>query len=692
MEKKISLDGKWKYKPLAWAKLKEDGKIHYSYRDVPRKGIMSLPLNWHLAGLEKFTGKVVFEKEINIKKLDVNKLYFIVFKGADYFTEVFINNKFAGKHEGYFQAFEFDITKFIKNGKNNIKIYVISPMEEPGAVWPARKWLIKGVFNQWDCRPGGWSKKLGQKFNTGGIWNNCYLESRNQTNISDFKVYSVLKNANKTAKIIFNIGINSIENKNCILKIKLDNRIFNFNINAKKGQNKIIRTIPVDNPKLWWTWDHGNSYLYNCSISLLNENKIFSNKKLKIGIRTIAVNPKTGIWILNGRRIFIRGTNIMPEQMLSQYSDERIRKDVLLAKKANINAFRVHAHVNRDEFYSECDKAGILVWQDFPLQWGYSLKKNFIEKAKKQVKDMINLLYNHPSIALWCCHNEADKDNTEKLDPELARAGREAEKVRLVHQTSAFEEHAYYGWYTGHYRQASMLPDYPMLTEFGAQGLPSAREFKNIAGNKWPPDWKKLAYHNFQFNETFCIAKVPAGNSLKEFIENSQNYQALVLKSAIEACRQKKYNKTGCMFQFSFVDCWDAVTWSLLSYKRIPKKAYYDVKNSYKPVLAGMNLGQDVWRKKRYEADHFWYFPLDLWVVNDTFHNLNNYDLEVKLGGRKIFSRNISIKADSSLKLPSQAFYIFPDKLKTGQQKIIVNLKNKNKLISSNSYDIKIIP
>ena len=73
---------------------------------------------------------------------------------------------------------------------------------------------------------------------------------------------------------------------------------------------------------------------------------------------------------------------------------------------ANLNLLHVHAHVLPPEFHKVCDRAGMLVWQDFPLQWGYSDELEFRADAVRQMRAMITGLYNHPSIIAWCCHNE----------------------------------------------------------------------------------------------------------------------------------------------------------------------------------------------------------------------------------------------------------------------------------------------
>ena len=94
----------------------------------------------------------------------------------------------------------------------------------------------------------------------------------------------------------------------------------------------------------------------------------------------------------------MRGTNIIPEQLLSKLTNSKIKKLVAWIKEANINIVRIHAHVNRQELYSELDKAGILVWQDFALQWTYDTSPEFKANAVSQIKDMVNQFYNHPSM------------------------------------------------------------------------------------------------------------------------------------------------------------------------------------------------------------------------------------------------------------------------------------------------------
>ena len=75
-----------------------------------------------------------------------------------------------------------------------------------------------------------------------------------------------------------------------------------------------------------------------------------------------------------------------------------------LAIDAGLDLLRVHAHVARPELYDAADEAGLLLWQDMPLQWGYA--RSVRKQAVRQARKAVDLLGHHPSIALWCGHNE----------------------------------------------------------------------------------------------------------------------------------------------------------------------------------------------------------------------------------------------------------------------------------------------
>ncbi|SPW32475.1 Glycosyl hydrolases family 2, sugar binding domain [Edwardsiella tarda] len=93
----------------------------------------------------------------------------LIFNGVDYRADVWLNRRYLGAHQGYFQRFALDGSEALQR-HNRLLVRVDSPFEAPGTVWPLHKRLIKGVLNQHDTRPGGAWSPQGQDANSGGIW------------------------------------------------------------------------------------------------------------------------------------------------------------------------------------------------------------------------------------------------------------------------------------------------------------------------------------------------------------------------------------------------------------------------------------------------------------------------------------------------------------------------------------------
>jgi beta-mannosidase len=203
---------------------------------------------------------------------------------------------------------------------------------------------------------------------------------------------------------------------------------------------------------------------------------------------------------------------------------------------------------------------------------------------------MVRQFYNHPSICVWCCHNEPSV-NREELDPVLAKAVAEEDAARFVDTASDFRYHPYPGWYWFD----SVLKDAfgaigeptQLVSEFGAQALPDVAVLKKMfkPSELWPPDWKAWALRDFQFHQTFNVARVPMGKSLAEFVKNSQAYQARLVKDYVESLRIRKYHPVNAMFHFMFADCWPSITWSVLDYERNPKAGYFALQTACQPLL-----------------------------------------------------------------------------------------------------------
>jgi beta-mannosidase len=321
-----------------------------------------------------------------------------------------------------------------------------------------------------------------------------------------------------------------------------------------------------------------------------------------------------------------------------------------------MNMLRVHAHVDHPAFYEAADLAGILLWQDFPLQWLYH--REVLPEAQRQAFWMIELLGNHPAVAIWCMHNEAlytadtaDERiitllriyfsvfvwnwNRDVLDTKLAQVAETADGIRPVVRSSGeyavplirpgTDTHFYFGWYLKVYGMLrswdAVIRRFPrnirFVTEFGAQSFPNLEScVKFMDADIAKIDWQHLAErHHFQPDMLGHWLDWRAAQSLEELIRITQDYQITINRYYIDRLRYHKYRPTGGMLPFMFNDSNPAIQWSIVDYWRVPKRSYDAMRLALSPQYVFALLDRD-----QYPAGQ----PVELpiYIVNDAQQNL----------------------------------------------------------------------
>ena len=355
---------------------------------------------------------------------------------------------------------------------------------------------------------------------------------------------------------------------------------------------------------------------------------VSDERRLRTGLRSVRLRR----WIasVNGERLFLKGTNLAPTRMtLGEATADELRRDVDLAADAGLDLVRVHAHVTRDEVYDRADERGLLVWQDMPLQWSYA--RSIRKQATRQARALVDLLGHHPSIAVWCGHNEpmsnvgADQTdwnrrktlafaarmtaeqqlptwNKSVLDAAIKRALQKADGSRPVvphsgvtphlPQLDGTDQHLYFGWYMGDERD---LPGFArrvprmvrFVSEFGAQAVPSGDAAAFARPERWPDlDWDELELRHALQKPVFDRHVPPDGYAtFAGWRDATQRYQAQVIRRMIEELRRLKYRPTGGFAQFLFADAQPGVTWSVLDHERRPKLGHEALVAACRPVI-----------------------------------------------------------------------------------------------------------
>jgi beta-mannosidase len=170
------------------------------------------------------------------------------------------------------------------------------------------------------------------------------------------------------------------------------------------GENRVTWRVVVENPDLWWPHALGDQPMYDLGIEVTPLDGAVSDAcTVTTGLRQIRM--KRWIATINGERLFLKGANQGPTRMaLGEATPADLETDVGVAKQAGLDLLRVHAHISRPELYEAADRLGMLIWQDMPLQWGYA--RGTRSQAVRQAREAVDLLGHHPSVAIWCGHNE----------------------------------------------------------------------------------------------------------------------------------------------------------------------------------------------------------------------------------------------------------------------------------------------
>ncbi|MEM2874698.1 MAG: glycoside hydrolase family 2 TIM barrel-domain containing protein [Candidatus Hadarchaeales archaeon] len=688
-----SLNGRWKFRTDGSGR----GVEGYSSPDWDDSqwGAMRIPTNWHLGGLWDYHGRVWFRRKFNMRG-NLPGYATLRFNGVDYACRAWLNGKYLGSHEGYFAPFEFNVTNMIRD-ENTLAVEVDSPWEKEED-WPNSKRIIKGVYGHHDCRPGGMSRE-GQRWNTGGIWNSVELVLTGQVKIDSVRIHQKIDAGLARLRprvVLRNLGSRPTS---CEVVLRVGGENFRWGprtarkvIKLGPGEAEVGFTMPIPRPRLWWQWDQGTQNLYFFEVEVREGGRTSDRVRGRFGIRRLKVDRGWN-WFMNGRRFFPRGTNVIHSQWLSEMNRKKYERDLRLVRECNVNFIRVHAHVEREELYQVADEMGILVWQDFPLQWSYD--DSVASRALPMMREMIHTFFNHPSIVVWCCHNEPQEFNLRELDLALYGLARKLDDTRYVHLASEFREHPYPGWYHGDYHMYVGIPGCPCPTEFGAQALMNLESMRKTfePGDLWPPNWSKWAFHNFQYEETFRVARVRMGKSLEEFIRNSQEYQSKLLKFAVENYRRRKYTGVTGIFQFMFVDPWPAITWSVVDYYRRPKKGYFTLKKVYSPIYI-------ILTPPREEFSRGAGFFGDFTVVNDLPKEFRGarYRWYVKSpSGKMLFERRgrIDIPADGVVTvypfLPMETVKI-PEDAEVGEWKVFGAIEHGGRIIARNEDAFVVVP
>ena len=621
------------------------------------------------------------------------------FKGLDTYATVFLNGKLILEANNMFRTWKIPVKSNLIQGENNIEIKFKSAVLKGKSAAQKLTYSLPGdekVFTRKAQYQYGWD--WGPRLITAGIWKDVNLNFWSNVSIENVS-YNQLELNDEKAILEFITKIKA--DRVSTIKLKINEIIKTFNL--KKGLNKIRMNYEIKNPKRWWTNGLGEANLYPFEISLIDHKKTVSSKKLNIGIRTIELiqeKDKIGTsfyFKLNGIPVFMKGANYIPDDsFMPRVSDSIYKARIKTAVDSNMNMLRIWGGgvYADDAFYDECDKNGILVWQDFMFACAmYPGDKDFLENVKHEIIDNVTRIQNHPSLAIWCGNNENDEGwknwgwqkqyNYSKDDS--TKVWNDYEKLfhqllpKTLDSLSSKNKPIYWpsspsiGWgkkesmtqgdshYWGIWWGKEPFEIYKkkvgrFMSEYGFQGMPNLETLKKVVSQN-DLNLTSEAIKNHQKHPTgyetineYMVRDYIIPKDFENYTFVSQLLQADGMKTAIEAHRRAKPNCMGTLY-WQFNDCWPVTSWSSIDYYGHWKAFQYQVKRSYENVLHSVNEEGDFYK---------------IYIVNDNLENFTDeltWEL-VSFDGTSLwsFSKEVNVEQNSSLvvlEIPKKEFEKF---------------------------------
>ena len=521
-----------------------------------------------------------YRTTFNVPKDFKGKKVWIKFDGINYLADIWLNGQKLGNIKGMFLQKTFDITDMVKLNDKNCLAVSVEPVEFPGTMQSRNKenTAVNENKNGGDGQIGknitmlmtaGWDFTFhdGIRDRNTGIWRDVTVFATGAVTLQHPFVKSSLpipqvSPARETISV--EVTNNSTQTKAVELIAEVENTAIGIHkkLNLQAGEKHKLELTPeeysqlnIDNPKLWWPINKGEQHLYTVNITAKADGQVSDVVSKRFGIRDIRSDRNTPdqsrIFYVNGKRLFIRGSNWIPEAML-RTSPERTYAQLRYTKQAGINMLRLWGGgiSESDYFFDLCDEMGFLVWHEF---WMTGDTNPPADSALyfSNVRSTIKRIRNHPSLAYYVSSNEQDnildiKPILDKLDG--TRGYQFQSECCGVHDGSPYKYENPMQYYDNSASNRGSRID-GFCPEYGTACLPVIESLRRMmpAKDLWPINtttWNYLdgnGFHNMTTKYQTAVEQYGTPNTIDDYAEKGQLVGAVAYRSLWENWNYNKY-------------------------------------------------------------------------------------------------------------------------------------------------------
>jgi beta-mannosidase len=593
---------------------------------------------------------------------------FLNFEGLDCLGVVYLNDQPVGVTDNMLIAHQFDVTALLRaGGDNQLAVRIDSAVRAGRAHAPAVGELASGV--NWESlairkAPHMYGWDIMPRLVSAGLWRDVTLGVVDATRFRDTYWATLAADPDRrTAALLvdwdFTTDQLDLDAWRVGVTLRRQGRARHQSEYAVLGTHGRVK-LELTDVDCWFPRGAGEAALYEAAIELrAGDGTVLDRREAAVGLRTVELRrtdvtspqqPGEFTFVVNGRQVFIKGTNWVPLDALHSRDRQHLPGAVAMLVDLHCNMIRCWGgNVYEDHaLFDLCDREGIMVWQDFAMACAlYPQTDEFAGHIRREAEAVVAKLRNHPSLVLWAGDNEIDEayswaglsqdPNTNRLSRQvLPEVVRRLDPLRPYLPSSPYRSPALVAagnnwllkpedhlWgprddFKGAYYTTSPCH---FASEIGYHGCPDRASLEQMMDPEhlWPwqeneqwlthavrphPNFTDYDYRIPLMANQIAVLFGQTPQTLDDFVAASQASQAEALKFFIEWFRQAKFRRTGLIW-WNLRDGWPIISDAVVDYYNRKKLAYHYIRRSQADVCPLCAQPQD--------GRHA------LLVVNDTF-------------------------------------------------------------------------
>ena len=416
---RLSLDGQWKffhalnpgqlipgfeqpeYDCSGWADIPVPAHIQMEGYGVPQYCNTEYPWNAQAEIMpgelpRRFNPVACYVKYFRLPEAMRGRRVFVSFQGAESCVAVWLNGKYIGFSSDSFTPHDFELTDALTDGENKLACRVYR--------WCAGSWLEDQDFLRFS-----------------GLYRSVVLYAVPEAHVWDLQVLAEPDASMTEGLLRWKVRVSAPADTRLSVRLLRQGEVLAEALGEVSGDTEAAGTLSLDHPRLWSAED---PFLYDLEVRLSASGGTEEIVPWKVGFRKIEI--VNSVIRVNGVRVVFKGTNRHDfcGETGRAVTEEKIRRDLILMKRNNINAVRTSHYPNHSALYRLCDELGLYVIDENNMEshgmwdmWyqGRITKEEIFPGNREEwepllldrVRSMVGRDRNHPSVLIWSCGNES---------------------------------------------------------------------------------------------------------------------------------------------------------------------------------------------------------------------------------------------------------------------------------------------